>query len=176
MKRIYLLLIGIILVGSVSATSYYIISNYMHKEATLHRIQAIGISYVNLPTDVDMGKETSFLIRIVNNLDQPLHGLNTYIRVWFEKDNATVAINQSWITFKYYDGGESPQPTDPLLGYLNFTMQANNTLLCNDFKNWTAPAHYDSGIDTIRFLVDTQSTIPDGAKLCIDVWVTGPDE
>lgn len=166
-KKTALLAFALIaLAATVSATSYFIISNYIHKEATVKRVNGIEIEIYDFPTEITIGKNYVFTTNTKNVLDQDLVDLMTYIVVWMPTDNSNVTLEAEWLYVFYKDAVWE--------GKLTFSEQEDGSLLCA-IGPWTAPVGYNMDA-TVTFRLEAQSlpaSLPEG-KVCMDIWVESP--
>jgi hypothetical protein len=165
-KTAVLALALVALVAIVSASGYFIISNYIHKEATIKRINGIEVTIVDFPDEVIIGKEYTFTTTTANVLDQELKDLTTYIVVWMPTEEGNVTLRADWLHVYYEDASG---------GFDMVFEEREDGSLISTIGPWTAPMGYNVEA-TITFSLEGQSLpseLPDGT-VCMDVWVESP--
>jgi hypothetical protein len=167
-KTAILALALIALVATVSAAGYFIISNYIHKEATLKRINGIEVAIVDFPEEVIIGRNYTFTVETKNVLDHKIEGLTTYIVIAYKDINGELVELNPQMFWIYY--------ADPTWqGYIQQTFTWNGTALVSTAMgggSWDAPVGYDN-VATVTFSIDPQCTLGNGT-LILDIWVQSP--
>jgi hypothetical protein len=169
-KTAILALALIALVATVSAGAYFIISNYIHREVSVKRVNGINIIVSDFPSDIEIGKNYTFTVETQNVLDHGLEDLVTYIVIAFiDTEGNRVELKPSMFWIYYQD----PQWE----GYIQNTFQWDSTrqaLVSTALGggSWDAPVGYDN-LATVTFSIDPQCTLGNGT-LILDIWVESP--
>jgi len=163
------------LIAMASVATYIIISNRVHREAQVERINGIQITITGFPETVDIGKNYTFTVDTENVLDQELEDLTTYMTIAFnDSDGNPVVLDPEYITvwWHFVSVENEPEGYIPYDGILPFTWDDSMQALVRTHEGWSAPVGFHE-VAEITFRINANAPLNDGT-LITEAWVEYP--